>query len=92
MTNLSKEERRRLYWRSNVRLVLGLLVVWFVVSFGLGIVWVTPLNSIKIGGFPLGFWFAQQGSIFVFIGLILLYAYRMEKLDAALEQDEERGT
>lgn len=89
---MSKEEQRRIYWRANLRLVLGLLVIWFVVSFGLGIVWVTPLNAIKMGGFPLGFWFAQQGSIFIFIVLIGLYAYRMETLDNTLSQDEEKNS
>ncbi|MCP4037768.1 MAG: DUF4212 domain-containing protein [bacterium] len=69
------------YWRSNLRLMAALLCVWFVVPFGLGILFVEPLNTIHLAGFPLGFWFAHQGSIYVFILLVLLYALRMRKLD-----------
>jgi putative solute:sodium symporter small subunit len=88
----SKEEQQRAYWRANIKLVLGLLVVWFVVSFGLGIVFVRPLNTIKMGGFPLGFWFAQQGAIYVFIVLILVYARMMERLDKQYGVDERDET
>ena len=69
------------YWRANLRLMGKLLVVWFVVSYGLGILLVEPLNSVHIGGFPLGFWFAQQGSIYVFVVLIFVYARRMDRID-----------
>jgi len=69
------------HWQQNLRMVALLLVVWFAVSFGLGILWVEPLNAVRIGGFPLGFWFSQQGSIYVFIVLILVYAVRMDRLD-----------
>ncbi len=69
------------YWRSNLRLMGVLLLVWFVVPFGLGIVFVEPLNTFHVAGFPLGFWFAQQGSIYVFIVLVLIYALRMQRLD-----------
>ena len=58
-----------------------LLAVWFVASYGLGILFVEPLNAIQVGGFPLGFWFAQQGSIYVFVVLILIYALKMDRLD-----------
>ena len=75
-----KENRAR-YWRANLRILVILLSVWFAVSFGLGILWVEPLNRIHIGGFPLGFWFSQQGSIYVFIGLIWVYARRMDRID-----------
>ncbi len=61
--------------------MLVLLSVWFVVSFLLGIVFVEPLNQFHLGGFPLGFWFAQQGSIYVFIILILVYAFAMDRID-----------
>ena len=71
------------YWRTNLKLVAGLLVVWFLVSYGMGILWVEPLNATYIGGFPLGFWFAQQGSILVFIVLILTYCLVMDRVDAA---------
>lgn len=69
------------YWRQNLRILALLLVVWFVVSYGLGILFVEPLNQYRLRGFPLGFWFAQQGSIYVFILLILVYAVWMDRLD-----------
>jgi putative solute:sodium symporter small subunit len=72
---------RKEYWKKNLRLMVVLLIVWFAVSFGAGILFVEQLNEIVIGGFPLGFWFAQQGSIYTFILLILIYALRMDKLD-----------
>jgi len=75
------ESQRREYWRSNVRLMSILLAVWFCVSFLFGILLVVPLNNIVINGFPLGFWFAQQGSIVTFVILIGVYVWRMERLD-----------
>jgi putative solute:sodium symporter small subunit len=72
---------RKEYWRKNLRLMVLLLAIWFLVSFGCGILFVEQLNTIVINGFPLGFWFAQQGSIYTFILLILVYALRMDKLD-----------
>jgi putative solute:sodium symporter small subunit len=69
------------YWNANLKLVALCLVIWFVVSYLFGIILVEPLNSIKIGGYKLGFWFAQQGSIYTFIALIFFYAKRMGKLD-----------
>ncbi|MDT0303039.1 DUF4212 domain-containing protein [Streptomonospora wellingtoniae] len=72
---------RREYWKRNLRLMVLLLAVWFVVSFGFGILLVEPLNQIVIAGFPLGFWFAQQGSIYVFLLLILVYCLYMDRLD-----------
>ena len=69
------------YWKANVKLVSILLVVWFVVSYLFGIILVEPLNSIRIGGYQLGFWFAQQGSIYTFLILIYVYAKGMGKLD-----------
>ena len=77
------------HWQQNLRLVALLLVVWFAVSFGLGILFVEPLNAVRLGGFPLGFWFSQQGSIYVFIVLILVYAVRMDRLDE--QQRRRRG-
>lgn len=71
------------HWDATLGLVRVLLAVWFVTAFGLGIVFVEPLNAIKLGGFPLGFWFAQQGSIFIFILLIVVYAWRMDRIDDA---------
>jgi putative solute:sodium symporter small subunit len=69
------------YWRRNVTLMAALLFVWAAVSLGCGVLFVEPLNSIRLGGYPLGFWFAQQGSILVFVVLILVYALRMGRLD-----------
>ena len=69
------------YWRTNMKLVGLLLVVWFIVSYGAGILFVEPLNEVHMGGFPLGFWFAQQGSIMVFIVLILIYCLKMDRID-----------
>ena len=75
-------EHRRSYWRRNVRLMAVLLTIWAVVSFGFGIILAEPLNRIVIGGYPMGFWWAQQGSIVVFVLLIAFYVWRMDKLDA----------
>ena len=69
------------YWKSNLKIVLSLLVVWFLVSFGFGIIWSDALDNIQIGGFNLGFWFAQQGSIFVFVILIFIYVFLLNRLD-----------
>jgi putative solute:sodium symporter small subunit len=79
---------REEYWRRNLRLMAILLVIWFTVSFGFGILLVEQLNRIEIAGFPLGFWFAQQGSIYVFVVLILVYAKRMDRLDIEFGVDE----
>ncbi|TYL55026.1 DUF4212 domain-containing protein [Nocardioides sp. BGMRC 2183] len=75
------EQARREYWRQNVRLMSVLLVIWALVSFGAGIFFADALNNIEIGGFPLGFWFANQGSIITFVILIAVYVWRMDKLD-----------
>lgn len=77
------------YWKANIRLVTGLLVIWFVVSYLFGIVLVEPLNTIRIGGVGLGFWFAQQGSIFTFVILIFVYAARMNALDRKFDVHED---
>ena len=83
------EETVKAYWRENVRLLLGLLAIWFVVSFGAGVIFVEPLNAVRIGGYPLGFWFAQQGSIYVFVGLIFIYAWRMRKIEQRYGVDDD---
>jgi len=72
------------YWKANLRLVASLLCIWFLVSYGFGILLVDVLNRVRIPGtgFPLGFWFAQQGSIYVFVVLIFVYVWRMNRLDA----------
>ncbi|RKZ99481.1 MAG: DUF4212 domain-containing protein [Gammaproteobacteria bacterium] len=69
------------YWQRNLRLIIKCLIIWFIVSFGFGLLLVEPLNTIRLGGYKLGFWFAQQGSIYVFIALVFYYAYAMNKLD-----------
>ena len=81
--HLSDAERALVdrYWRRNVSLMAGLLVVWAAVSLGCGVLFADALNAWHIGGFPLGFWFAQQGSIIVFVVLILIYALAMTHLD-----------
>ena len=76
------------YWKENLRYLFILLVIWFIVSYGFGILWADQLNEIKIGGFPLGFWFAQQGAIYVFVILIFVYVYLMNKLDKKHNVDE----
>jgi len=73
------------YWKSNLKFVSILLAVWFTVSFGFGILLVENLNEFQIGGFPLGFWFSQQGSIYIFVILIFIYIYLMNKLDKKFE-------
>lgn len=76
-----------MYWKQNIRYLIGLLVVWFLVSIGFGILWVEELNTISIGGFKLGFWFAQQGSIYCFIVIIFIYVWLMNRLDDQFSQD-----
>lgn len=76
------------YWQANIRLVFGCLIVWFLVSFGCGILFVHQLNAIHLGGYPLGFWFAQQGSIYIFVALIFIYAWRMNQLDRKFNVEE----
>lgn len=83
-----KQEKATAYWKENLRYLLILLSIWFAVSFGAGILFKDVLNGIKLGGFPLGFWFAQQGSIYVFVVLIFVYVRLMNKLDKKYGFDE----
>ena len=83
------QENATAYWKENIRYVFILLAIWFAVSYGAGILFVEQLNEIKLGGFPLGFWFAQQGSIYAFVILILVYIRLMNKLDKKYGYDEE---
>ena len=78
---MANHNSKRRYWQANLRLVAGCLLVWFTVSFGFGILLAEWLNQIRFFGFELGFWFAQQGSIVCFVGLIFFYAWRMNHLD-----------
>lgn len=77
------------YWKANLRLMSILLVIWFVVSYLFGIILVEPLNAIKIGGLGLGFWFAQQGSMYTFVVLIFIYTVRMNALDRQFDVHED---
>ncbi|WP_029891465.1 DUF4212 domain-containing protein [Polycyclovorans algicola] len=77
------------YWKANLRLLITLLVIWFAVSFGAGILLVDVLNNIQIGGYPLGFWFATQGSIYTFIVLIFVYMAKMNQLDRKFDVHED---
>jgi putative solute:sodium symporter small subunit len=83
------KQKMQAYWRKNLRTLMILLIIWFVVSFGFGILLVEPLNAIRMGGFKLGFWFAQQGSIYTFVVLIFVYVYRMNQLDKEFDVNEE---
>lgn len=76
------------YWQANLKYLAILLSIWFLVSFGAGILLVEPLNQIRLGGFKLGFWFAQQGSIYCFVILIFVYVYLMNRLDKKFGVDE----
>lgn len=76
------------YWQANVKLVIGCIVVWFFVSFFCGLIIAPALNNIKIGGYQLGFWFAQQGSIYTFIALIFFYANKMNGIDKKFGVEE----
>ena len=82
-------ENRAAYWNANLRLLTVLLIIWFVVSYGFGILLVEPLNAISLGGYKLGFWFAQQGSIYVFLVLIFVYAFAMNHLDNRFNVHED---
>ena len=75
------DNRRALYWRANLRLLATLLCIWAFVSFGCGIFFADALDTIEFGGFKLGFWMSQQGSIYVFVPIIWYYVWRMNKLD-----------
>lgn len=82
-------DRMKTYWKRNVRYLLTLLAIWFLVSYGCGILWADELNRWKIGGFKLGFWFAQQGAIYVFVVLIFVYVWLMNRLDKEFDVDEQ---
>ena len=85
---MENSQNPKKYWKENIRLLFILLSIWFLVSFGAGILWVEELNAIRLGGFKLGFWFAQQGSIYVFVILIFIYVKLMNKLDKKYGYDD----
>ncbi|MCG7490693.1 MULTISPECIES: DUF4212 domain-containing protein [Vibrio] len=82
------QERAKAYWNKNVKLMITLMVIWFSVSFGCGILFVDQLNQFQIGGYKLGFWFAQQGSIYSFLAIIFFYAWKMRQIDREFNVDE----
>lgn len=86
---MASPERRRNYWKANLRIVGTLLAVWFAASYGAGILLADALDEIRLGGFKLGFWMAQQGSILVFLILVLVYAQWMNRLDRAHDVHED---
>ncbi|HCH70593.1 MAG TPA: DUF4212 domain-containing protein [Colwellia sp.] len=82
-------ENKETYWSENIRIIFICLAIWFVVSFGFGLLLVEPLNAIQLGGYKLGFWFAQQGAIYSFLGLIFWYGYKMNVLDKKYAQENK---
>ena len=84
-----QSENRLAYWRANLRLVAICLAIWFICSYGFGVLLVEQMNTIRIGGFQLGFWFAQQGSIYIFVALIFFYAWRMNRIDRQYDVHED---
>ena len=77
------------YWKANIKIVFSLLVIWFISSFGFGIIFSDFLDEFKVGGFKLGFWFAQQGSIYIFVALVFIYVWLMSRLDKTFSEKED---
>jgi putative solute:sodium symporter small subunit len=86
---MAKKKKDRTYWAETLALLIKILIIWALVSFGASIVFAEFLNSIKLGGYPLGFWFSQQGSIYIFIALIFIYARLMAKIDKKYDVHEK---
>lgn len=78
----------RAYWRENIRLLISIMAIWFIASFGAGILFRDFLDQFSLGGYPLGFWFAQQGSIYIFIALIFYYTIKMKKIERKYDLDD----
>ena len=89
---MSEVNNPQRYWRANLRLLAILLSIWFICSYGAGILFKDTLDQIMLGGFPLGFWFAQQGSIYLFVIIIFIYVRQMNKLDKAFNYDEDQSS
>ena len=85
---MTESNRRQQYWLTNLKYLAILLSIWFIVSYGCGILFVDFLDQFKIGGFKLGFWFAQQGSIYTFVAIIFVYVFLMNRLDREYNVDE----
>lgn len=86
---MSYQHKASSYWKKNIKYLIILLTIWFLVSFGAGILFKDMLDTIRIGGFKLGFWFAQQGAIYVFVILIFVYVRLMNRLDKKYGYDKE---
>jgi putative solute:sodium symporter small subunit len=86
---VSVDKSGQAYWQATLKLIFGILAVWFLVSFGAGILFADALNAIHLGGYPLGFWFAHQGSMYVFVALIFIYAKLMDNVDRRFDVHEE---
>ena len=86
---MQQENKMKEYWKQNLKYLAMLLSIWFIVSYGFGILFADQLNTIRIGGFKLGFWFAQQGSIYVFVIIIFVYVWLMNKLDKKSDVHED---
>ena len=90
-TNAKSEdtsEAEGAYWRENIRLLISLMAIWFVASFGCGILFRDWLDQFSLGGYPLGFWFAQQGAVYIFIALIVFYVVRMKQIERKYDLDD----
>lgn len=83
------KDKTQQYWKANLKIVFSLLVIWFIASFGFGIILSDTLDQIRLGGFKLGFWFSQQGSIYIFVIIIFLYVWLMKRLDKKLSKEEK---
>ncbi|WP_159517897.1 DUF4212 domain-containing protein [Sunxiuqinia indica] len=83
------EKTKKKYWQRNLTYLAYLLCIWFIVSFGAGILFADFLNNFHMAGFPLGFWFAQQGAIYVFVAIIFIYVFLMNRLDKEFDLDEQ---
>ncbi len=86
---MASDNNAKAYWSATLGLLTKVLVIWFLVSYGAGILFADALNGIKLGGYPVGFWFAQQGSIYVFIALIFWYAKKMGDIDRKFGMQED---
>jgi putative solute:sodium symporter small subunit len=89
MAFMTTDSNAKAYWSATLGLLTKVLIIWFIVSYGAGILFVGVLNNISLGGYPLGFWFAQQGSIYIFIALIFYYASAMGKIDRKFGMQED---
>lgn len=89
MSQISGSDSSNAYWRATLGLLTKILIIWFAVSFGAGILFVDLFNMIKVGGYPLGFWFAHQGSMYIFIALIFYYGKKMNDIDRKFDVHED---